>query len=155
MSRILEPRAMVSSTILLLSSIVTVTPAIVYLPMGTYLVSSPTDTHYCTEIIGDAKKPPTLLASLSFNGFAVIDADPHIPNGWGAQWFTNQNDFSWTSIYRSVRNLTIDLEQIPASTSAIGLHWQVLQGTSLINIAVEMSTASNNNHQGMFMENGR
>ncbi|KAG2048914.1 hypothetical protein BDR06DRAFT_975623 [Suillus hirtellus] len=94
--------------------------------MGTYLVSSATDTHYFTQIIGDAKKPST-LASSSFNGFAVIDADPHIPNGWGAQWFTNQNDFSWTSSYRSV-----------------------LQGTSLINIVVEMSTASNNNHQGKY-----
>ncbi|KAG1814274.1 glycoside hydrolase family 55 protein [Suillus subaureus] len=127
----------------------TVTPAIVYFPAGTYLVSSAIDTYYYTQMIGDAKKPPTLLASSSFNGFAVIDADPYIPNGWGAQWFSNQDNF-----YRSIRNLIIDLRQIPASTSAIGLHWQVSQATSLINIVVEMSTASNNNHQGMFMENG-
>ncbi|KAG0696777.1 glycoside hydrolase family 55 protein [Suillus ampliporus] len=127
----------------------TVTPAIVYFPVGTYLVSSAIDTYYYTQIIGDAKNPPTLLASSSFNGFAVIDADPYIPNGWGAQWFANQNNF-----YRSIRNLIIDLRQIPASTSAIGLHWQVSQATSLINIVVEMSTASNNKHQGMFMENG-
>ncbi|KAG1849256.1 glycoside hydrolase family 55 protein [Suillus subluteus] len=127
----------------------TVTPAIVYFPAGTYLVSSAIDTYYYTQMIGDAKKPPTLLASSSFNGFAVIDADPYIPNGWGAQWFSNQNNF-----YRSIRNLIIDLRQIPASTSAIGLHWQVSQATSLINIVIEMSTASNNNHQGMFMENG-
>ncbi|KAG2137936.1 glycoside hydrolase family 55 protein [Suillus clintonianus] len=127
----------------------TVTPAIVYFPAGTYLVSSAINTYYYTQMIGDAKNPPTLLANSSFNGFAVIDADPYIPNGWGAQWFINQNNF-----YRSIRNLIIDLRQIPASTSAIGLHWQVSQGTSLINIVVEMSTASNNNHKGMFMENG-
>lgn len=127
----------------------TITPAIVYFPTGTYLVSSAIDTYYYTQIIGDAKKPPTLLASSSFSGFAVIDADPYIPNGWGAQWFSNQDNF-----YRSIRNLIIDLRQIPASTSAVGLHWQVSQATSLINIVVEMSTASNNNHQGMFMENG-
>ncbi|KAG2335843.1 glycoside hydrolase family 55 protein [Suillus weaverae] len=127
----------------------TVTPAIVYFPAGTYLVSSAIDTYYYTQIIGDAKKPPTLLASSSFSGFAVIDADPYIPNGWGAQWFSNQDNF-----YRSIRNLIIDLRQIPASTSAIGLHWQVSQATSLINIVVEMSTASNNGHRGMFMENG-
>ncbi|KAG2049894.1 glycoside hydrolase family 55 protein [Suillus hirtellus] len=111
----------------------TVTPAIVYFPTGTYLVSSAIDTYYYTQIIGDAKKPPTLLASSSFNGFAHS---------------------SWASSYRSVRNLIIDLRRIPASTSAIGLHWQVSQGTSLINVVVEMSTASDNNHQGMFMENG-
>jgi len=38
----------------------------------TYLVSSAIDTYYYTQMIGDAKKPPTLLASSSFNGFAVI-----------------------------------------------------------------------------------
>jgi hypothetical protein len=62
---------------------------------------------------------------------------------------------SWTSSYRSVRNLIIDLRQIPASNAAIGLHWQVAQSTSLMNIVVEMSIESGNNHQGMFMENGR
>lgn len=127
----------------------TVTPAIVYFPQGTYLVSSAINTYYYTQMIGDARNPPTLLASASFSGFAVIDADPYIPNGYGAQWFVNQDNF-----YRSVRNLIIDLRQIPASTNAIGLHWQVSQATSLINVVVEMSTASGNNHQGMFMENG-
>jgi glucan 1,3-beta-glucosidase len=37
---------------------------------------------------------------------------------------------------------------------ATGIHWQVSQSTSLVNIRVDMSTASGNNHQGMFMENG-
>ncbi|KAH7904582.1 pectate lyase superfamily protein-domain-containing protein [Hygrophoropsis aurantiaca] len=127
----------------------TLTPAIVYFPSGTYLVSSAINTYYYTQMIGDARNPPTLLASSAFSGFAVIDADPYIPNGYGAQWFTNQDNF-----YRSVRNLVIDLRQIPASTSAIGLHWQVSQATSLINVVVEMSTASGNNHEGLFMENG-
>jgi len=62
---------------------------------------------------------------------------------------------SWASSYRSVRNLIIDLRQVPAYTTAIGLHWQVAQATSLINVVVEMSTAPGNNHQGIFMENGR
>ena len=59
-------------------------------------------------MIGDAKNLPTLLASSNFSGFAVIgqfprissyhrilretDADPYIPNGWGSQWFANQNN---------------------------------------------------------------
>ncbi|KAF8139667.1 glycoside hydrolase family 55 protein [Boletus edulis] len=127
----------------------TLTPAIVYFPQGTYLVSSPINTYYYTEMIGDAKNPPSLLARSNFRGFAVIDADPYIPNGWGAQWFANQNNF-----FRSVRNLIIDMRQIPSRNSAIGLHWQVAQATSLVNVVVEMSTASGTNHQGMFMENG-
>ncbi|KAF9235735.1 glycoside hydrolase family 55 protein [Melanogaster broomeanus] len=122
---------------------------VIYSPNRTYLVSSPINTYYYTQMIGDAKNLPTLLASPNFNGFAVIDADPYIPNGSGAQWFGNTNNF-----FRSVRNLIIDLRQIPSSNGAIGLHWQVAQATSLINVVVEMSTAAGTNHQGMFMENG-
>ncbi|KIJ14887.1 glycoside hydrolase family 55 protein, partial [Paxillus involutus ATCC 200175] len=127
----------------------TLTPAIVYFPQGTYLVSSAINTYYYTQIIGDAKNPPTLLASPGFNSFAVIDADPYIPNGYGAQWFTNQDNF-----FRSVRNLIIDLRQVPSANLAIGLHWQVSQATSLVNVVVEMSTAAGTNHQGLLMENG-
>lgn len=56
---------------------------------------------------------------------------------------------------RSVRNIHIDLTAMPATTSATGLHWQVSQATSLYNVVVDMSTASNTAHQGIFMENGR
>ncbi|EGN94233.1 glycoside hydrolase family 55 protein [Serpula lacrymans var. lacrymans S7.3] len=127
----------------------TLTPAIVYFPSGTYVVSSAIDMYYYTQMIGDAKNPPTLLASAAFSGFAVIDSDPYIPGGSGAQWFVNQDNF-----YRSIRNLVIDLRQMPASAPAVGLHWQVSQATSLMNIVVEMSTAPGNTHEGMFMENG-
>ncbi|OSX66163.1 glycoside hydrolase family 55 protein [Postia placenta MAD-698-R-SB12] len=115
----------------------------------TYVVSAPIIAYYYTVLVGDAKVPPTLLASSDFDGLAVIDADPYIPNGYGAQWYVNQDNF-----YRSVRNFVIDLTQMSATSSATGLHWQVSQSTSLINIVVEMSTASGNNHRGIFMENG-
>ncbi|KAJ3557789.1 hypothetical protein NM688_g1277 [Phlebia brevispora] len=127
----------------------TTSPAIVYFPPGTYVVSTPLIALYYTQLIGDARTPPTLRASASFSGMAVIDADPYIPNGGGAQYYVNQNNF-----FRSVRNFVIDLTQMPASASATGLHWQVSQATSLMNIVVNMSTASGNNHQGIFMENG-
>ncbi|KAF8549350.1 glycoside hydrolase family 55 protein [Imleria badia] len=127
----------------------TISPAIVYFPRGTYLVSSAIETYYYTQMIGDARNPPTLLASSNFTGSAVIDADPYIPNGWGDQWFLNEDN-----LFRSVRNLIIDLRRVPSGENAIGLHWQVAQATSLVNVVVEMSTASGTNHQGIFMENG-
>ncbi|KAG9124261.1 hypothetical protein FRC07_012219 [Ceratobasidium sp. 392] len=127
----------------------TVSPGLIYFPSGTYLVSSPIIPFYYTQVVGDAKKPPTLLASASFSGFAVIDADPYIPGGGGAQYWVNQNNF-----FRSVRNMIIDLRRMPASASATGLHWQVSQATTLVNVRVEMSQAGGNNHQGIFMENG-
>lgn len=37
-----------------------------------YLVSSAINTYYYTQMIGDARTPPTLLASSNFTGFAVI-----------------------------------------------------------------------------------
>ncbi|KAF8446401.1 exo-beta-1,3-glucanase [Boletus edulis BED1] len=127
----------------------TLTPAIVYFPSGQYLVSSAINTYYYTQMIGDARTPPTLLASSNFTGFAVIDADPYVPGGGGAQWFINQDNF-----YRSVRNLIIDLRRVNATVPAIGIHWQVSQATSLINVVVEMSQANGTQHQGLFMENG-
>ncbi|PPQ70273.1 hypothetical protein CVT26_014562 [Gymnopilus dilepis] len=127
-----------------------VSPAVVFFPSGKYLVSSPIVAYYYTQLIGDAKNPPTLLASASFAGMAVIDADPYIPNGGGAQWYTNQNNF-----FRSVRNFVIDVRQVPATNNqGTGIHWQVAQATSLMNIVFFMSTASNTAHQGIWMENG-
>ncbi|KAF8078080.1 exo-beta-1,3-glucanase [Lyophyllum atratum] len=90
------------------------------------------------------------LQAASFDGMAVIDADPYIPGGGGAQYYTNQNNF-----FRSVRNFVIDLRRVPPEKSqGTGLHWQVAQATSLMNIVVHMSTASNTAHQGIWMENG-
>ncbi|KAF9443873.1 glycoside hydrolase family 55 protein [Macrolepiota fuliginosa MF-IS2] len=128
----------------------TITPAVVFFPKGTYLVSAPIVAYYYTQLIGDARSPPTLLASASFSGMAVIDADPYLPNGGGAQFYINQNNF-----FRSVRNFVIDVTRVPATSSqGTGIHWQVSQATSLINIVFHMSTASNTAHQGIFMENG-
>ncbi|KAJ6547050.1 exo-beta-1,3-glucanase [Mycena capillaripes] len=115
----------------------TVTPAVVYFPSGTYLVGHAIIPYYYTQLIGDARHPPTLLAAASFSDIAVIDADPYIPGGGGAQWYTNQNNF------------------VPATMSqGTGIHWQVAQATSLMNIVVNMSPAANTAHQGIWMENG-
>ncbi|KAF9820126.1 hypothetical protein IEO21_01559 [Rhodonia placenta] len=127
----------------------TVTPAVVFFPQGTYKVSAPLIAYYYTQLIGDGRVPPTILASSDFAGIAVIDVDPYIAGGNGAQWYNDTNNF-----FRSVRNFVIDLTEMPATSSATGLHWQVSQGTSLYNIVVEMSTASDTAHQGIFMENG-
>lgn len=108
----------------------TVTPAIVYFPPGTYLVSKPIVQLYYTQFIGDAVTLPTLKAAPSFVGMAVIDSDPY--DNTGANWYTNQNNF-----FRQIRNFVIDLKSMPA-TSGAGIHWQVAQATSLQNIVFNM-----------------
>ncbi|KAJ3878853.1 exo-beta-1,3-glucanase [Lentinula edodes] len=126
----------------------TVTPAVVFFPSGTYLISTPLNLYYYTQLIGDAKNPPTLLASAAFAGMAVINADIYLAGG--SEWYAPTNNF-----FRSVRNFVIDLTQVPAANSeGTGIHWQVSQGTSLMNIMFEMSTESDTAHQGIWMENG-
>ncbi|KAJ7118715.1 exo-beta-1,3-glucanase [Mycena epipterygia] len=128
----------------------TISPAVVFFPSGTYLVAHSIIPYYYTQLIGDARNPPTLLAAASFTDLAVIDADPYIPGGAGAQWYINQNNF-----FRSVRNFVIDVTRVPATLSqGTGIHWQVAQATSLMNIVINMSTAPNTAHQGIWMENG-
>ena len=109
----------------------TISPATVYFPQGyaqfvtcrgvrlttipnsTYLISDSIPLYYYTEVIGDARNPPTILAAANYNPSASAifgsvftfsphpwsyrltgfsDADPYIPNGWGAQWYVNQNN---------------------------------------------------------------
>ncbi|KAK0225092.1 exo-beta-1,3-glucanase [Armillaria nabsnona] len=128
----------------------TTTRAVVYFPAGIYLVSNSIIAYYGTQLIGDPKNPPTLLAAESFNDLAVIDVNPYIVLGNGAQWYASTNNF-----FRSVRNFVIDVTQIPAEKSqGTGIHWQVGQATSLFNIKFVMSSAPNTAHQGIWMENG-
>ncbi|QRV73737.1 exo-beta-1,3-glucanase [Ceratobasidium sp. AG-Ba] len=126
----------------------TVTPALVYFPSGTYVISQPIAAYYYTSMVGNPKRLPTLLASKDFNGTSgVIDVDPYFPNN--TNWYINQNNF-----FRSVRNFIIDTSQVPANISINGIHWQLSQATSLTNVRFEMSCEPGNNHQGVFIENG-
>ncbi|KAF2469872.1 pectin lyase-like protein [Lindgomyces ingoldianus] len=128
----------------------TTTPAIVYFPPGTYVVSEPLLQYYYTSMVGDAVQVPTLKASASFKGMGLIDADPYIVGGNGANWFTNQNNF-----YRQVRNFIIDVSAVPVETGVSGIHWQVGQATSLQNIVFNMAKgAAGANQKGIFMDNG-
>ena len=87
----------------------TVTPALIYFPPGTYLVSAPLIQYYYTQFVGDAVTLPTIKAAPSFTGIAVIDSDPYGSNG---NWYTNQNNF-----FRQVRNFVIDIASSNANAA--------------------------------------
>jgi glucan 1,3-beta-glucosidase len=126
----------------------TTSPAIIYFPAGTYMISEPIVQYYYTQFVGDATNLPTLKATAGFKGMALIDADPYIPGGNGANWFTNQNNF-----YRQVRNFIIDITQ--PTTATAGIHWQVSQATSLQNIRFEMTKGdAGKGQKGIFQDNG-
>ncbi|KAI9855770.1 MAG: hypothetical protein M1824_005843 [Vezdaea acicularis] len=126
----------------------TVTPALVYFPPGTYVVSKPIVQYYFTQLVGDAVNVPTIKASPSFQGIAVIDSDPY--DNQGNNWWTNQNNF-----YRQVRNFVIDITAMPPSSGAC-IHWQVAQATSLQRVTFNMvkGGGDGNKQLGIFMDNG-
>lgn len=126
----------------------TLTPALVYFPPGTYIVSRPIIQYYYTQLVGDAISHPKLKAAPGFTGIAVIDSDPYENDG--SNWYTNQNNF-----FRQVRNFEIDVTALPPDRGAC-IHWQVAQATSLQNIIFRMRTDGGSSLQqvGIFMDNG-
>lgn len=121
----------------------TTTPAIVYFPAGTYLVSSTIVMYYYTQLIGDATNLPILKGTAKFSGLGLLEPDPY--SYGGASWFTNQNNF-----YRQVRNFVIDMTDTPNDSRAI--HWQVSQATSLQNIVFNLVEGSQ--QTAVWMDNG-
>jgi glucan 1,3-beta-glucosidase len=53
----------------------TVTPAIIYFPAGTYLLSGSIIDFYFTQLVGNPNSMPVLKAMPGFSGFGIIDGD--------------------------------------------------------------------------------
>lgn len=124
----------------------TVTPAVIYFPAGTYLLSSSIIDQYYTQIIGDPNNIPVLKAAPGFQGFGLIDGDPY--------YTENPNWLSTTVFWRQVRNFIFDMTSVPISSSLSGIHWPTAQSTSLQNIVFQMSAATGTQHVGIFCESG-
>lgn len=124
----------------------TTTPAVVYFPAGTYLISSSILDQYYTILIGDPTNVPTIKATAGFSGFGLIDAD---------KYYTQNLNWGSTNIfYRQVRNFIFDMTAIPCGSSATGIHWPTAQATSLQNLVFNMCSASGTQHVGLFCESG-
>lgn len=122
------------------------TPALVYFPAGTYLISSSIFPAYFTQLIGDAASPPTLKATSNFAGFGLIDGNPYY-----------SPVLNWKAVnvfFRQVRNFVLDTTNIPPATAATGMHWPTSQATSLQNIVFNMPATADVVHVGLFMEEG-
>jgi glucan 1,3-beta-glucosidase len=126
----------------------TTLPAIVYVPPGTYIITSPLIMYYNTILIGDVLNMPTIKAHPTFYGIALLDSDVYYSGG--ASWYQNQNNF-----FRQVRNLILDVTPLPLGVGAC-IHWQVAQATSLQNLVMSMRVGGGtaNKQQGIFMDNG-
>ncbi|KAF2086268.1 glycoside hydrolase family 55 protein [Saccharata proteae CBS 121410] len=125
----------------------TTTPAVVYFPAGTYLISTSIIDYYYTQLIGNPNCLPTLKATSGFSGFGLIDGDKYQPSG-------NLGFGSTNVFYRQIRNFIIDMTSIPATAAATGIHWPTAQASSLQNLVFKMSSNSGTQHQGIFIESG-
>ncbi|KAI0129129.1 pectate lyase superfamily protein-domain-containing protein [Xylariales sp. AK1849] len=124
----------------------TTTPALVYFPSGTYVVSGAIIDYYYTQIIGNPNCMPIIKAASSFSDAWIIDGDKYGSNGLG---------FGATNVFwRQIRNFIIDMTDIPATSEVYGIHWPTAQATSLQNIVFQMSSASGTKHEGLFIEEG-
>lgn len=126
----------------------TTTPAIVYFPAGTYVISSSIIDYYFTQMIGNPNSLPVIKATANFVGLGLIDGDQYQNDG-------NQGWISTNVFFRQIRNLKLDLTAIPASSGATGIHWPTGQASSIQNVQIVMSSDSGTQHQGIFIENGK
>ncbi|RDW56742.1 pectin lyase fold factor [Coleophoma cylindrospora] len=141
------------------------TGTLIYFPPGTYLISTPINAYYYSQLVGDPNDLPIIKTSASFIGLGrmpqmtmlrviliyegAIQSDVYIPNDNGNEWYVEQSNF-----YRQVRNLIIDITDT-TTASAAGLHWQVAQATSLTNVLIMASvTDSTTTQMGIYTENG-
>ncbi|KAK5172230.1 uncharacterized protein LTR77_003868 [Saxophila tyrrhenica] len=128
----------------------TTTPAIVYFPPGTYMISAPLVQWYYTQFIGDANNLPVIKALPNFFGIGLFDSNVYLPYGYN--WYTNQNNF-----WRQIRNFVLDITLVDPARSVHCIHWQVAQATSLQNLVMNMVVSGPNEktqQQGIFMDNG-
>lgn len=126
----------------------TTTPAIVYFPAGTYIISSSIIDYYFTQLIGNPNSPAILKATAGFTGLGLIDGNQYQSTGntgWG----------STNVFYRQIKNFVLDMTSIPASSAATGIHWPTAQATSIQNVVIYMSQSAGTQHQGVFIETGR
>lgn len=113
-------------------------PALIYVPSGTYSISSSIQLFIDTQIIGDAIDPPTIKASsISRNNTVVIDG----------------YDFgqpSTTNFYIGLRNVIIDTTAVSPDYTIYALNWAVSQATNLMHVDFVMPVGSR--HIGLEMD---
>ncbi|KAH9219718.1 pectate lyase superfamily protein-domain-containing protein [Leptodontidium sp. 2 PMI_412] len=123
--------------------------AIVYFPPGTYLISTTIAMPFGTQVIGDVKNRPRLLAAKSFIGLGVLSTDEYTGgNGGAEQYYINTANF-----YRQIRNIIIDITQAQGKQISC-LHYQVAQATSLQNVELVAAAGASSDQIGMYAENG-
>ena len=108
---------------------VTIQPAEVFIPSGTYAISNPIYLLMNTIVMGDPNDPPVLKASPGFTASTFL-------NG------TDGSAVPEDRFFTQLRNVILDLTALDGSTSITALQWGVAQGCALGNVQIKMPFSS-------------
>ncbi|KAK3987098.1 pectate lyase superfamily protein-domain-containing protein [Cladorrhinum sp. PSN332] len=125
------------------------TPALIYFPPGTYLVSDSIVDYYYVQLIGNPCNKPIIKAASNFNPDVPWILDGNQYQSGGAQGWISTNVF-----WRQVANFVFDTTAVDATREFWAIHWPSSQATSISNVEIRLSEAANTNHRGIFIENG-
>ncbi|KAK9319641.1 glycoside hydrolase family 55 protein [Lipomyces orientalis] len=117
----------------------TIRPALVYIPGGTYRITKTLTSLINTMIIGDPLNPPTLIADSSLGTNSII-------------WASDQRQPATNQFFQVIRNIHFDTTRIAASVRANALNWPVSQACQLLNVNITMPDYSQ--HVGIQMVGG-
>ncbi|OLN96659.1 Glucan 1,3-beta-glucosidase 1 [Colletotrichum chlorophyti] len=142
----------------------TTSPATVYFPPGTYLISGSIIDFFYTQIIGDPTDRPVIKAAANFptnTTLGLLDGN-QASHRTQPQPLTKENQYganglAWGAtnvFFRQVRNLIFDTTAIPASASALAIHWPSSQATAITNCVFRLAAGPESKHTGLFIEEG-
>ena len=139
----------------------TITPAIVYFPPGTYLITYSVIMWYFTQLVGDAINPPTILVNSTFTTNKVKAAPvkvsmAHLRSANVRAIVANSGNANACTGVAGIEHAKRMARTAARALKLRERQVQVAQATSLQNITINMAPKStpNNRQQGVFMENG-
>jgi hypothetical protein len=116
-------------------------PAIVYVPPGTYVVSDTIVLWYWTHLRGNSACPPTFVLKASSPGFSnpkgykpVIATAAGYNKSVDANWWEGDIDAN-CNFYTQLHYLNIKIS--PGNSGATGVIWRVAQQTSIRNLTID------------------
>lgn len=113
----------------------------VYVPAGTYRISSSIQMLVQTMLVGDPLNKPTLKADANLGTKPIIEG---FDQSRGLQ--------STTNFWIGIRNIKLDTTAINVNTGAVALNWPVSQACQLTNVDFIMPNFSQ--HIGITMRGG-
>lgn len=116
-------------------------PRVVYLPPGTYELSSTLYLYTDTVILGDASSPPTIKAAAGFNGDSlIVGGAGGSTGGHGELHFSVQ-----------LKNVILDTTANSGTSDFTALHWRVAQNCALVNVKINLPSGV---HTGVYLGQG-